>query len=266
MQLGYCNSLVGQNRPRGASFVGALDGFTADLASLCSVHTRWLTSWSSPLIRVRRSSDDTELDISADSTGLLDTAALLTFTGAGDGFVTTVYDQSGNGNDMVQATGASQPMIVSSGVVVTNESMPAAGLDTAELQDMGLADSVSARTWISTASLTSGSPLYAGLITATPVGIVFVDAAGVLFPPSIPSALFYKDSVLSVPEATAFKESGTHCWTLTGDATSGAWRWGSERENPARYMNGFVQDFILYSTIPSFRADVEAALIARLGL
>ena len=148
MQLGYCNSLVGQNRPRGASFVGALDGFTADLASLCSVHTRWLTSWSSPLIRVRRSSDDTELDISADSTGLLDTAALLTFTGAGDGFVTTVYDQSGNGNDMVQATGASQPMIVSSGVVVTNESMPAAGLDTAELQDMGLADSVSARTWI----------------------------------------------------------------------------------------------------------------------
>ncbi len=249
-----------------APFVGAMDAYTADLACMCSVHTRWLASWSSPLIGVRRSSDDTELDILPYSTGLLNTDELLAFTGAGDGFITTVYDQSGNGNDMVQAIAASQPMIVSSGSVVINQSLPAAALDTAELQDMGLADSVAASAWITTASLTAGTPTYAGLITANPAAIVFVDSGGILFPPSMPSALFYKDSVLSDPFITAFTESGTHCWTLTGDATSGAWFWGSERQNPARYMNGFVQDFILYSTIPSFRADVEAALIARLGL
>lgn len=44
------------------------------------------------------------------------------FTGQGfDAYVTTWYDQSGNGNDATQSTAASQPQIVDSGVIVTDD-------------------------------------------------------------------------------------------------------------------------------------------------
>ena len=71
-------------------------------------------------IRVRRSSDNTEQDIYFDANGELDTAQLTTFCGAGDGFVKTWYDQSGNARDATQATAANQPKIVNSGIVLTD--------------------------------------------------------------------------------------------------------------------------------------------------
>lgn len=75
-------------------------------------------------IRVRRSSDDTEQDIGFSGNGL-DTSALETFCGVGDGFVVTWYDQSGNGNDATNATEAEQPKIVSSGSTITENGKPA---------------------------------------------------------------------------------------------------------------------------------------------
>jgi hypothetical protein len=51
--------------------------------------------------------------------GDLDAEALLTFVGNGDGFVTTEYDQSGNGRHATQTTAAGQPRIVSNGAIVT---------------------------------------------------------------------------------------------------------------------------------------------------
>ena len=65
-------------------------------------------------IKVRRSSDDAELDIGF-LNGYLDETALLTFAGAGDAFVVTWYDQSGNGNHATQATPANQPQIIDDG-------------------------------------------------------------------------------------------------------------------------------------------------------
>ncbi|BBB22254.1 glycosyl hydrolase, BNR repeat-containing protein [Abyssogena phaseoliformis symbiont OG214] len=73
-------------------------------------------------IRVRRSSDDTELDIDFDKYGNLDTQALLAFvgTGTGDtGYVSVWYDQTGNGQDMTQTVGTQQGVIVSDGIVQT---------------------------------------------------------------------------------------------------------------------------------------------------
>ena len=75
-----------------------------------------------PIVRVRRSSDDTEQNFTA--TEITD-GTLTTFTGAGDGFVVTWYDQSGNGRDATQATAGSQPQIVASGALVTENSDPA---------------------------------------------------------------------------------------------------------------------------------------------
>jgi hypothetical protein len=74
------------------------------------------TAYSGSAIRVRRSSDNAEQDFGFVN-NVLDTTSLLTFCGAGNGFVTTWYDQSGNGNNAVQTTAGRQPIIVSSGVV-----------------------------------------------------------------------------------------------------------------------------------------------------
>ena len=75
-------------------------------------------------IRVRRT-DNTEQDIGFNSSGQLDTTALLSFVGTGalnNGFVTTWYDQSGNARNATQATALSQPIIVSSGSIQTQNS------------------------------------------------------------------------------------------------------------------------------------------------
>ena len=76
-------------------------------------------------IRVRRSSDSQEQDIGFNSNGELDTNALLDFAEGGDAFVSVWYDQSSNGNDATQTSTASQPKIVSSGSVVTENGKPA---------------------------------------------------------------------------------------------------------------------------------------------
>jgi hypothetical protein len=76
------------------------------------------SAYTGDAIRVRRSSDNTEQDFGFVS-NVLDTASLLTFCGAGNGFVTTWYDQSGNANNATQTTAANQPQIVSSGAMIT---------------------------------------------------------------------------------------------------------------------------------------------------
>jgi hypothetical protein len=76
------------------------------------------TTYTGNAIRVRRSSDNAEADIGFDGTDL-DTSSLTSFCSGTDGFVTTWYDQSGNGNNATQGTAANQPKIVSSGSVIT---------------------------------------------------------------------------------------------------------------------------------------------------
>jgi hypothetical protein len=85
--------------------------------------------YAGPLIRVRRSTDNAEVDISpnalADGSGnrWLDTAALVAFAGAGSAFVAVWYDQSGYGRNLIQATAANQPTILSSNAALNG--MPA---------------------------------------------------------------------------------------------------------------------------------------------
>ena len=81
-------------------------------------------SYAGPAIRVRRSSDNIEQDIYFDVNGNLNTSALTSFCGAGNGFVTTWYDQSGNARNATQTTAANQPQIVSSGSVITDNGKP----------------------------------------------------------------------------------------------------------------------------------------------
>lgn len=80
-------------------------------------------AYAGSALRVRRSSDSTEQDIGFSGNNL-DTAAMESFCGAGDGFVVKWYDQSGNARDVTQSTAGSQPKIVSSGVTLTDGGIP----------------------------------------------------------------------------------------------------------------------------------------------
>jgi hypothetical protein len=98
-----------------APFIGLLDTYSG--SSVAYSLRRLRSAYTGNLIRVRRSSDNTEQDIGYNSSNVLDETALITFVGANNGFVTTWYDQSGNSNNGVQTTAANQPQIVTSGVV-----------------------------------------------------------------------------------------------------------------------------------------------------
>jgi hypothetical protein len=80
---------------------------------------RLRTAYTGSVIRVRRSSNNAEADIGFTASGDFDTVTLLSFVGTGNGFVTTWYDQSGNGRNATQATATAQPQIVSNGAIQT---------------------------------------------------------------------------------------------------------------------------------------------------
>lgn len=94
---------------------GVLDLFQTELWFAGGI-ARYLSAYSGPLLRVRRSSDGSEADIGALSDNTLDVASLLAFCGSGDGFVTKIYGQQTTSNDMVQTAIGSQSRIVNAGV------------------------------------------------------------------------------------------------------------------------------------------------------
>ena len=104
-----------QNTPLLDTYSGAAAAYSLRLLD---------SSYVGSAIRVRRSSDNTEQDIGFNVFGELDTVSLLDFAGTGDAFVKTWYDQSGNSNDATQTVTGSQPQIVSSGAVITENGKP----------------------------------------------------------------------------------------------------------------------------------------------
>ena len=85
-------------------------------------------TYASSAIRVRRGADNAEQNIGFASKQL-DTEALESFAGSGDAFVTTWYDQSGNGVNATQTNAAQQPKIVSSGSTILDNGKAAVQFD-----------------------------------------------------------------------------------------------------------------------------------------
>jgi len=99
-----------------------LDALTTIPAAAYSL--RLLSSkYSGNAVTVRRSSDNTTANIGFSGT-ILNTTTLTTFCASTNCFVTTWYDQTGNGNNATQSTAANQPQIVSSGAVITQNGLP----------------------------------------------------------------------------------------------------------------------------------------------
>lgn len=110
----------------GVPFVGLLDTYTNAVAGWSLRKLR--TAYTGNCIRVRRSSDNTELNIGFIGSSI-DTTSLLSFCSGTNGFVTTWYDQSGNGYNQTQNNATLQPQIVSSGVIVGSGTQPAMQFD-----------------------------------------------------------------------------------------------------------------------------------------
>lgn len=111
----------------GSTFVGAFDSLATPHRAL-SVR-RLLSAYTGPLLRVRRSSDNTEQDISYDSAGDLDTAALLAFAGSGSAYIVTWYDQAGSARNVTQPTTGAQPRIVNAGALDVLNTKPSIVFD-----------------------------------------------------------------------------------------------------------------------------------------
>jgi hypothetical protein len=81
------------------------------------------TAYTGNCIEVRRSSDNALQNIGFVNNEL-DTVSLLAFVGAGDGFVRTWYDQSGQGRNALQNTNSRQPQIVNNGSLLIFNNKP----------------------------------------------------------------------------------------------------------------------------------------------
>jgi len=115
--------------------------------SAWSIARRLWSNYTGNLIEVRRLSDGALLDIGFDANNELDLATLTGFIGAGSGFIRTLYDQTGTGNNFVQTTLANQPRIVNAGVVDTVNGKPSAFFDGAN-DHMTIPSSTATYNWM----------------------------------------------------------------------------------------------------------------------
>lgn len=107
--------------PKTAPFSFLLDTYSGAAAAYSLRKLR--SAYTGNAIRVRRSSDNTEQNIGFVN-NVLDTASLLTFCGAGDGFVTTWYDQSGNNVNLSNGIAVNQFQICNLGSVILLNGKP----------------------------------------------------------------------------------------------------------------------------------------------
>ena len=80
-------------------------------------------------IAVRRSNDNQTSSIGFDANGDFNTTALSNFIGSNSAYVTQWYDQTGNGNHLIQSSTSAQPRIASSGLIDTLNGKPAVYFD-----------------------------------------------------------------------------------------------------------------------------------------
>jgi len=119
---GQTPTQLGKIGSENVGYLGVLDLFPN--ASIAYSLRLLRNTYTGDAIRVRRSSDNTEQNIGFTGQGTLDLATLNSFCSGTNGFVTTWYDQSGNGVNLTQTTAGNQPQIVSSGSVLTQSGKP----------------------------------------------------------------------------------------------------------------------------------------------
>jgi hypothetical protein len=174
------NQLNGFGARRGG-FI--LDQVTQPAAAAFSLR-RLRSGYLGSAMRVRRSSDNAELDIGFTFTGDLNVSALIAHCGVNSGFDAILYDQSGNGRNLTQTTSGAQPRIVNAGVVDVLGGVPALVFDAVN-------DTMIAATWgtisqpftrnavIQLPALLSGFPHILNTATGTPNTAEFINTGSI---------------------------------------------------------------------------------------
>jgi len=219
-----------------SSYAYLLDDYSGAAAAYS---LRQLSStYTGSAIRVRRSSDNTEQNIGFVNNEL-DTTTLASFCSGTNGFVTTWYDQSGNGNNATQTTAANQPQIVSAGSVLNINSKPSLLTD-------GTNDSF---TITSISTLSSNYTLFnVGKRSAS--GVKYFGMAGNTSPGQ--AHLFWNDNKYYWQKASAYLASNTTYATANQQIMSGVDL--QTTANNTQYVNGTViaSTYNAYSFISNF--------------
>jgi hypothetical protein len=131
---------------RGGSFGGSFTTSTAPPSLLLDVYSgataayslrKLRTAYTGSAIRVRRSSDGALLDIGFVN-NVLDTATLQSFIGVNTGVLSIWYDQSGNGNNAIPVSINNAPIIIQSGVLITDVGKVALQVDVLGMDISGI--------------------------------------------------------------------------------------------------------------------------------
>lgn len=138
--------LANQYRNPGMGLASPLDALAASLY-VAYGQCRLVSTWTGPLVTVRRSTDNATMDVYAAYSageGWIDTVALLAWCGSASAYVTRWWDQSGLGRHAEQTTAAAQPMLVNAGVLVTLNGRPSLRLNGSSYFTFGTSSSTAA--------------------------------------------------------------------------------------------------------------------------
>jgi hypothetical protein len=155
-----------------APVTALLDTYTGASAAYSVRKLR--SAHSGACMRIRRASDDAEIDIGFDSNGDLDTAAIASHCGASAGYCVTWVDQSGNGNNATQSTTSKQPQIYNGTAVLTEDGKPII-TPTAGTQELDFSVSSSA------SGVTGFMVIKESGVLATPTSCLVGDVVGSIF-------------------------------------------------------------------------------------
>lgn len=244
-------------------------------------------------IRVRRSSDNVEQDIGFVD-GFLDTASLASFLTIRDGFVTTWYDQSGNGYNLTQSTASLQPLIYTSSAVTSSNGHPGIYFNSDELQRTALSfmndgNNLSYYTVTSATGANTGNCVFSTTDTATPRISHFCDRRT-----AIKRNLFIvtntpSPGTLVAADMSTFRDVSTDRYLsgfitsskgissfdngATGGTNTYAGTYGNDlfsvgvQLSSSFYMVGYIKEILLYSSDNSSdRTSIEADIAGYYGL
>ena len=235
---------------------------------------RLSATYTGSAVKVQDDVGGATFDIGFDSSGQLDTRALIGYGGSNDVFVTTWYDQSGNGNDATQGTSANRPKIYdgTTGVVTNSNGKPAIySDDSATYQTLN--SSVSG---IST-TFTHFSVLEPRTIKASRDAVYRVNSAIDLYgngriyeangvadtavSPAFTTGNVYIHSLDRKSSEVVFYGNGSQIGQESGAAPSNTYssiRFFSSGNSTANTFNGYVSELIFYTASKTDdRTDIE---------
>jgi len=206
-------------------------------------------------IRVRRSSDNTEQDIGFVGMNL-DTTALTNFVGAGNGFVTRWYDQTGQLREFAQLTASLQPRIVSLGVIDIANGIPSIFFGEATIKYMETFNSAEP-----SFDFTNTFSLYMAIKPANQSGaqVAFGKGTG-LFGQDAYYAVFDPTTNVGVCVLNNNTTSPTNqSLTANGNANLGVYGWNLSLGNAIASFNGTINN--TYSGIISAKLNGSNPII-----